>query len=492
MNNFLQGDNFTITKLLLIETANDYKNIPQRSYNLNASHSTMYRLDDILTSSVGGVQKQLTTNEVASCIPDIIGLTPKPVGLAQIPNGWNTTRLRFLMETVYDYGNGSLNITYLQGFTDYYDPSRSGLLDPSMRFHINSIVNVTRTMSFNPDGTKGYPFSRVSSMYNVISDVFGNMKFEEVQTPDTIKLCRPTDIASNLFALELTKPREGEEIGYNIMRNMTDTITNYKPATSSRKNNNPYSYITNTLNAFTATKAATEIGHNDADIISSASNAMREPDLSQCLFIDRLIQYRGYVAESPSSFTISELDGISPGTSSTRTTVVARDAQSLETPHNMLTTQDTAEIFQPTAEATKSSTVAASITGIMLDNLITRLGFSSTNMTGQPEVILTDINSFMDGIDPVYFAERVKTAILTTLIPNISDGNLSTYDLYVTADLLGDITVGIQLNSTPTTVFRFPAFADSLYSPVVSKVGHNQILINDFQSVIDHTVLSKF
>ena len=491
--------NMVITKLLLIETADNYRDIPQRGYSLNASIGTIHRLDSILSPGYPGVQRQVSSNELATCVPDLISFNSKPIGIAEIPYGWAVPRLRFLMEYCYDTGGGTLYITYLQGFTEYHDPSMTGLLDPRMRFHINSVVNVTRTMV--PDQNNNYiPHSRVSSMYNIISDIMGRTQFQEVQTPDiinTIKLCRPTDIASNLFAMELTRQNEDGSVGYTIMNNMTDTITNYKPASSNRGNNDPFKYMATTLNAFTSTKNASEIGYNNTDIFSATVNVTREPDLSKCLFMDRLLEIRNYAPESPSSFTLEELDIVSPGTTEFKTTLVARQSNgynvsNIAEQHNILGSDDTADLLQPTPEAIKSGIISSAISSIMLENLVTRLGFSSTNRTGQPEVILTDINSFMDGIDPMCFVERIKTSILTNIIPNVSDCNLSTYDLFVSADLLGDITIGLQLNSNPTAVMRYPAFADSLYAPVVSRAGANQILINEFQTLIDNTILAKF
>lgn len=490
MNELMLQNDIIVNKVLLIETGTGYKDVPQRGYSLSVGQKTLTTLDTILTSQIGGTQKQVTDNELAINVPELIHLNPRAVGIANIPNGWGCNRLRFLIEVIQDRHNGVRLLTYLQGFTDYHDPSLTGLLDPNMTLHINSVVNVTQTIS-EINGVRQL-FSRVVSMYNVISDMFGRRTFEEVQSIDNpnIKLCRPTDIASNLFAMELANG--GADMRYTTMNNMTDTVTNYKPATSNRSNGNPYKYMSTTLNAFTTTKQASDIGYANTDLFASTSNVVREPDLAQCIFIDKLMQLRGYTAESPSSFTLAELETISPGSVNARTTLVSRDAGQLNVYNNALYTDDTAELIQPTAEAVKSGSVASSITSIMLDNLVTRLGFSSTNYSGQPEVIITDMNTFMDGVDPVIFVERVKNGILSIIVPMVSDNNLSTYELFVTADLLGDINIGIQLNSNYQVVMRYPAFADSLYSPVISKVGENQILINDFQTLLDHTVLSKF
>ena len=91
-----------------------------------------------------------------------------------------------------------------------------------------------------------------------------------------------------------------------------------------------------------------------------------------------------------------------------------------------------------------------------------------TNETGQLVLIPTDGVSFIDGLAVEVMLDKVAKHIEVFAGPSLTDYGNTLITAFVRSSLIGDSTVGISVNGSPLTVFRFPAFADSLFVPVVT------------------------
>lgn len=120
MENYAQQDKVTVKRLLLIATKKDYKDVYQRSYQLNANIGTINKLEAVFNNAGVNQNASITDNMLAQYVPDIIGLSANPVGVATIPNGWQTQRVRFILEVEADL-NGMIYVSYVQGFSEYYE-----------------------------------------------------------------------------------------------------------------------------------------------------------------------------------------------------------------------------------------------------------------------------------------------------------------------------------------------------------------------------------
>ena len=144
---------------------------------------------------------------------------------------------------------------YLQGYSEYHDPTLSGNIDPNMRFYINSITVVLR--QYDPI-SRTY-IGRPQSTFNVITDHFNNVTYNEVDDTRAMALLGPSDVVQNLNILEMY----GAEQKPNII-NASSRISSNNVHTSSRINNNPIHHFANTINSIIDAKNLANGTHNMA------------------------------------------------------------------------------------------------------------------------------------------------------------------------------------------------------------------------------------
>jgi hypothetical protein len=154
---------------------------------------------------------------------------------------------------------------------------------------------------------------------------------------------------------------------------------------------------------------------------------------------------------------------------------------------NPLDSDVTAKQLQPIHENLKANTIAHAINAYMIENLLTSIDISFTNIGYEPTVVPSNATSFIEGIDKIGYVNRVIAKVRNILLPMISDAGQTIVEAAVHADLLGDTSVLISLNLNPGILFRFPTFADSLYVPVVTTAGNRASVVSDFGSIFDQT-----
>ena len=487
MNNFIAPQPLVrITNLLLIPTRHSYNDVYRRSYSFNVNDQTLLKLENMFEKQ--GVKQNSTISElaVATELPNIMTYNTLPVGNANIVNGWSTKRFRFIMTTEADL-NGTTMVSYIQGYTEYYDVSMNGLLDPNMKYYINSITNVTRII----DPISGGVIVRPHSSFNVIIDHNGNNKVESTYNdPYALPLKDNTVMMNNNSPLQLIRPTDiTDSIKNNVMyeesnimlHNHADDIDGTKAIVSDRSNNDPISHFTKTINSFITAKSISNNSYEQSDILKNASIRSAEPQIINTPFISALYTVTGI--PEPYSFTEKELDLIDPNVKAyipnANTQLASVDDATF------LDTMYTEDLYKQNIETIIAVTVAESINSAIIENMLTKLSFSTTNITGLPVTIITEFNSFIEGVDMIPYVNKVKNKIDSVLMPGISQNGLILIDLHVVANLLGDTTIEISVNNAPKIVYRLPTFADSLYSPVATDEVNKKLITSDFSTVMD-------
>jgi len=99
--------------------------------------------------AVGKLGEQFAQNGVLT-IPSVAGtlgagIRPNMTAATAAPihNGWGTSRYRWVIQVQVQPHLGVPQILMLDGWTDYMDNSYGGLIDPNMRFHINSTSTIS-------------------------------------------------------------------------------------------------------------------------------------------------------------------------------------------------------------------------------------------------------------------------------------------------------------------------------------------------------------
>lgn len=472
--NFLEKNRVTIKNFIMIETHEDYKDVYSRSININADNNAVNGLRNLLDKDLQ--IHDITSMEISNFVNGAASLSSVPAFQANIPNGWQNKRYRFML-AVSLYDGISEDISYIQGFTEFADPSISGYIDPNMIFYINSITSVMKV--YNPSTNKF--FTRPKRSFNVISDMANGYQYEEIESPNSLKLIRPVDVMNKIHILN---HMAGE---YNVI-DTTGTLQN--TTVSARNNADPSTYLAKTLNGFLEAKSSID---NTADTVSLYRNSLsssfiREGTLVDDIFIKALYNATNII--NPTSFTLNILATIDPDVNN-KGKIINRDAVYGGTVEGVLANvSDTAETYDASIETIKAANVLHSMNSMLIDNMITKLSVSFTNESGPvPTVIVTDINTFIDTPDLMTLDMKVKQHIRSVLMPSLTDNGYTAIRVLFVTDLLGDTNISISVNHGPDVIYRYPAYADALYSPVISTRDNMQTLVEDVQNLMDATYL---
>ena len=119
--------------------------------------------------------------------------------------------------------------------------------------------------------------------------------------------------------------------------------------------------------------------------------------------------------------------------------------------------------------------------------MVTSVSLSMTNINNENVAIVTGIQTFVSGLDPTVWIDPLLTRVRTLLMPKLSDGGMTVFEAHGVADVMGEITVSLSLYGMRPLVYRFPCYADSLYSPVLTNNMNKELLVNDFQNVLTMT-----
>lgn len=475
----LNSPDVRITKLFMVVTRDDYVSPFKRSFNVDASYNTINNFKNGVLRTKG-FNGELNAFDITNGLNGCVSLQQRPLAMANIVNGWSTKRLRYLMEVVNNV-NGSYIISYIQGYTDYFDSVR-GLsgninIDPNMKFYINSILLVRKTYDTALNRYHTVPIAA----YNVITNDFGvkELQVDRAFMQDT-RLVRPKDIMENLISSNVFS----DDVYINTTGHLTSGLQ-----TSKRTNNDPIEYVANTLNGYTTSLNSISTSTDPSDIYRSASMTpfATEASIHSLPFMVRVAGVLG--SYDPTWFTLNTLVTIDPNCNNSNVlTLVERDTMDVSNVNStmnvrMLLDSNTATTLNPTPEAMIASNVNNAIASIMLKNMITRIAVSFGNKSGRYLSIISDVNSFVTDMDLTFYGNRVNSNIENVLLPSLSMNNQLLLEVTVICDILRDTTILVDIGNGPI-LYRFPTFADSLFVPVIA----NSATSNDITSGIETLV----
>jgi len=465
-----------IVMLNLIPTREAYKDVFRREYTLNADYNAINSLENILGNTSMTDGGKVNEAVIATHVPNLMGLNAAPNSAANIVNGWSTQRLRFIMVVESNIG-GNVMVSYLQGYSEYYDPTYTGLIDDNMYFYINSITNVMRMV----DPLNGSVIIRPLNTFNIIVDEFGNNRVEETidGNPLDLKLIRPSDIVNNIKDNAIY----GNSGNVNVI-NLADNVDG-QASVSARANNNPVKHFTKTLNSFMEAKLLSDISYDTNDVLKAASNNVAESSLLSTPFITALYNLTG--DPSPYKFTLAQLASLDPGIAAK--THMPDTNQSLvdSMSPSVLNSNDTEDLFKQTIETVTATIITQSISGMLIECMLSNIVINSTNINGLPETFVTSANSFIQGIDIPLYVNKLIARVNSILMPEITQNGLLLVSFNADIDLLGDATISVSINNQPSVLYRLPIFADSLYSPVISSEANKNLITEDFSTIMDLT-----
>lgn len=465
----LNNQAVNITKLIFIPTK-QYNEVYRRPFEVNATANTLTKLENVVGQSLSK-GSNISPIAIAQNVPELFKMSDVPTDQIQIANGWGTVRLRFLMEVESDMGN-SKYISYIQGYTDYHDPSMLGTIDPKMPMHINSITNTIRTVNAYNEVT-----TRVHSSFNVLYDPFTSGYHIE-NTTNVHRLLRPKDVADGIETNSIYEP--------GVTATDTRSIFNDVPLESKRLNNIGAKHVSEVINSHISAREMADFGHDEKDVLDAASAASIESNLQDVPFIEALSSLTGMIGTV--SFDLEKLNVLKPDLESVL--MIIDDRQLVGDVSNlMLETNITEQLSTVSVESTIANTLSESITGLLVDEMLSTIDFSVTNMTPNSEIIFTvsNVKSFIHGLDITLYVDRFLNKLRTLIMPGITQNNMLGVDIHVHSDILGDTSIGVSLNNNPPIIFRLPTFCNSLYTSMVGSSEQYNNVVEDYDQILQMT-----
>ena len=455
-----------VEKMILLPTQRLVNGVPIRNFELSLTVDSLQRLTNQLTEA--GVGSGCAVSP--GTINGIVGLNARPIKEASIPHGWDTQRLKFIL-IVHNDTNGTHYTHYVQGYSEYYEKSLSGVIDDNMPFIINSILT---TATIRNPLTK-LPNTRVFSNYNVITGEGGSGIFENIDTGSSLELVRPVDVINGI--------NMDVQFGGNTNHRIIDKTSTVgtSPMTTTRKHNDAGAYFTGLVNACTEGLNVNAGTSDPTAYLQSAVHQLRPDKLVDNAFISKLMAVTGIIA--PTTFTLNTLRlacRLDPNV-----VILVNNGQLHNSTYNFVQDTVVENMSSGRPETGLVTAIINGLTSVMSDNLITALDISFTNVSGIPVIIPGIPYSLVTGIDVTPKLNNVISYIRQVLMPTITYNNQQIVEVNASVDIIGETTVNISLNGAPHVVYRMPTYADSAYSPVLSTPEGKEVMVNNTSAILD-------
>ena len=455
-----------VEKMVLLPTQRLVNGVPIRNFELSMTVDGLETLTNQLSEAGVGNGSAVSPGTING----IVGLNGRPIRDATIPHGWDTQRLKFIL-IVHNVTNGTTYTHYIQGYSEYYEKSLSGVIDDNMPFIINSILT-TATIR-NP--MTNMPNTTVFSNYNVITGDAGNTVFENVDTGSSLELVRPVDIINGISM-------DVQFGGNNNQRVIDKTSTvGTSPMTTNRKHNDAGAYFTGLVNACTEGLNVNAGTNDPTAYLQSAMHQLRPDKLVDNAFISKLMAVTGVIA--PTTFTLNTLR-----LSCVFNPDVIVLVNNGELHNSAFSFVQASGVESMTSARPETGLVTAIVNGLastMSDNLITALDVSFTNVSGVPVIVPGIPQSLVTGIDVTPKLNNVISYIRQLLMPTITYNNQQFVEVNASVDIIGETVINISLNGAPHIVYRMPTYADSTYSPTLSTSEGKEVIVSNTSAILD-------
>lgn len=498
VNNIGSLGTLMIKNMYFVGIPYGYQPMLRRPYILNNINSqNLKRIGDAFENDIK-VSGKVTPSTVATQLNAIVGLRAHGEGmsLVEMPNGWGGKRFRIVM--VVEVTLGARKKQYLiQGYTDYFGLSGVSIdesgLDQGMVIYINSITEIDIIYSH---ALGKYSF-HIGETYNTLQDYVSRYE-QNLSNVNNLSLIRPSDIMKANSVINSQSYNNGMSFQapggnlYGFGEYNANTT-----ATSLRKNSDPSTYLTRLINGCLAGQAISSVSYDDNSaenvFVSGAAN-VPEPVLANNLFITKLQEATGVY--SPTTLRVSDLYRLDPTLSgSGRLQVFVNDDMGeVVKMVPELGSYETSSTISPTPKNIQILELNNAITSNLLGVGLTSVTFYLNTFLSVPSLTIMHAKSLLGDEHVPECCEKLKAVFYTQIIPHFTRGGLYQYELFVNADILKDTTISVSDEGsfgTEKEIFRFPTFADALYSPMIATKEDRNIIIRDFETIYENVMLTQ-
>jgi len=426
-------------------------NQTHRSMELQATDADL----DILSDIVNVKGNAITAADLGSTATGIATVSAMPDFTVNIANGWHERRYSFLLivDSWDETDTATKFTTYITGWTNFADATLSGIVDPEMVLHMNSVINVI-SGEFN-----GVPYSKQHSAYNLLydPDTGGNALFDE----NGKKIIRPQDILVGVNAQMLS---EFDTPSYSVTDRYNETGSVSKSANST------------VLDITTQTLVATINGKQMADdmeeaLVNSVSHTTEHSMMAIPFFAELMREIKSSV---PTTFPLKVLERLDPNFTSNSYGVF----------NTKLDVFDSENMAANSVELSVATSLMQEISKIMLDNMLSTITVNFNNFNNVFVNVIAD--SMIPGVDLFTLNNRINSELRLSLPALLTQGNRMIVNIDVTAYLSGMCSGTVELNGSGIRIpFTFPTFANSLLSSNITNAQNNQSIIADMATIVN-------
>lgn len=478
-----------IKELFLIGIPYGYQPMIRRSFMINnLNHETLNRFEVAVGEDMetGGKISPLT---IAKNIGNMVSLRSYSGenSIIQMPNGWSEPRFRFILVVEVKVGPATRRY-FIQGYTDYYGFGQGCSLDDNMSLFINSITDID--MNFNHRSRR--MDTRLGETYNTLRDYSAYVDNEMSKYVSI----RPLDIMNMNSAITSMSFEDGNKYPGSFDIYGFGEYNNNQTITSSRKNSDPNVYMSRLINGYIegqniASTSYDSCGVGQEIVYRSAAQSVPEPILAQNTFIRKIQEVTGQL--SPTSLRLGDLYRIDPTLfgDNSRIQVFENNDQgyAIKTDNYFNAGNEyVSSTIEPTFRNIRILEINNSITSNLVSCGLAKAFFNITAFLGQGFINVIEAKSLLGDDKVPECVERFKSIVRNIVIPYITRGDIAELDIAIDADITKDTTIVVSrfnddIGHVEKEIFRFPTFADALYSPMICSKEERMTFNRDFETI---------
>lgn len=439
-----------IVRMILQETGT-YNDAVVRPYEVNLQNDTV---NDILDLTMQNNMRPSSVN-MASIAPNVLSLVGREQGIVQIPGGWDTRRMRFMLEIrerPVGLGADTTYYTIVQGFTSHMGASLQGSIDPNMRFFVNSFVRVQEYLANTPHGPR--TFQRVERSGQLLN---GQLLMQGTGTAPTLFL-RPADVHGGLQVQTDRNLMSSEVIDFR-----RQSFGGQNSVFNSHENNTAASYLNRLIQpAAQAAMTSAYGGGHQTPIDRAASSAVaNEPQVADSPFLHWL--HRAHHVVNGAHFTMAELADLDPSVGPrVQYNPIAQQYLGAMPSRGTEATWTGGEV--ETIMATK---LMNALPGLMWQNFIGMVAVRMNNKLGQGRVsLVADRLQEFTKLALPELKERFVHDLTEVVARDMSQNNQIGFEVGITGTILGDINIDITIGARQSVRFVAPAFGSGVLNPM--------------------------
>lgn len=429
--------------------------------------------------------------EIAS---DVIVPQAMVEGEVMIPHGFTSRRFRLMcrVNESHAFIHGMTTQRVFFGYSDHCDVALGGKnLPDDMRIYFNSETIIQESVVPTPHGPQSQ--ARIIGSNQILTPVnmvegrngmFAKPSNFLIRPEDNFNLMQTKAVAKNLESNGLVDVKIDTSYDY---RTMVGEGGSFKY--SMRKDTSPVRYLSSSLGAYQHARSEYEDSMRDSDallfnrgsdptetLLGEAANMCRNHAIQSNTFLGILREHAGFMEQG--YVTWGRLKQLFPELCNPTVTKFAMNDGSSQ---RKVSQAHQSQIFS--GADNKSIAVALlsqAIPSIMMDTFFRQISFAVTNGHGPNEYVFEifpqGTSSIIRNFDMRPYVQQLERRIKVDILNNISRGNQIPFRISCHSDLAGETIVDISLGNDPVERYVAPTFADSLFSPVITR---NQELSNE-------------